>query len=168
MGGAKLISCPGSHLTSSRPCMACVRSCSVTMSDRRVISQCHMFCHNAWWCWRDTPDLLHISLIGKELCWGSFVVCVGMGRKIEVQETVKKAFNFLQAIFAPPSKWRPWHVSCLPFPRYPTAYWSLSENRSLSSTSVLSGVMSPRLCWLADASPRVHNIVTTLSDTRCA
>ena len=29
-------------------------------------------------------------------------------------------FNFFQAIFAPPSKWRPWHVPCLPYPRYAT------------------------------------------------
>ena len=45
----------------------------------------------------------------------------GMGRKIEVQETIHKNFDFCQAIFAPPSKWRPWHVPCLPYPRYATA-----------------------------------------------
>ena len=44
----------------------------------------------------------------------------GMGRKIEVQETVHKDFKFCQAIFAPPSKWRPWHVPCLPYPRCAT------------------------------------------------
>jgi len=64
-------------------------------------------CHNAWWCWRNTPDLLHISLLGKGLCWCSFAVCECMGRKIEVQETVKKAFIFFQTIFAPPVKVAP-------------------------------------------------------------
>ena len=34
-------------------------------------------------------------------------------------------FNFFQAIFAPPSKWRPWHVPCLLYLRYATAnIWS--------------------------------------------
>jgi len=44
-----------------------------------------------------------------------------MWRKTEVQETVKEAFNFFQTIFALLSKWRPWHVPCLPYPRYATA-----------------------------------------------
>ena len=78
------------------------------------------FCHNAWWCWRNTPDVLHIGVLGKRLCRCNFAVCEDMVRKIEVQETVKKAFNFLQAIFAPPPKWRPWHGPCLPYPRYAT------------------------------------------------
>jgi len=43
-----------------------------------------------------------------------------MGRKIDVQETANKDSNFCQAIFAPPSKWRPWQVQCLPYPRYAT------------------------------------------------
>jgi len=43
-----------------------------------------------------------------------------IGRKIEVQETVNKIFNFCQAIFAPPSKLRPCHVPCLSYPRYAT------------------------------------------------
>jgi len=40
-GGTKLVSWPGCHSTSLRPCMACERSCSVTMFDRRVMSQYH-------------------------------------------------------------------------------------------------------------------------------
>jgi len=44
------------------------------------------------------------------------------GAQIEVQETVNKYLNFSQAIFAPPSKWRPWHVPCLPHPRYTTDF----------------------------------------------
>jgi len=43
-----------------------------------------------------------------------------MGRKIEVKETVNKDFNFAKQFFRPPSKWRPWHVPCLPYPRYAT------------------------------------------------
>jgi len=50
----------------------------------------------------------------------------GMGRKIEVQETVHKDFYFCQAIFAPPSEWRPWHVPCLPYPRYATGIESIA------------------------------------------
>jgi len=41
----------------------------------------------------------------------------GMGRKIKVQDNIHNDFNFCQVIFAPPSKWRPWHV---PYPRYAT------------------------------------------------
>ena len=74
-GGAKLVSCPWCHLTSLRPCMACERSCSVTMSDRRVMSQYH--------------SLVIISIFSKQFC--------------------------------APSKWRPWHAPCLPYPRYATA-----------------------------------------------
>ena len=50
------------------------------------------------------------------LCWCSFGIwgCC-MGRKIEVQETVNEIFNICQAIFAPPSKWRPWHLPCQPY-----------------------------------------------------
>jgi len=46
-----------------------------------------------------------------------------MGRKIDVEETVKKYFNFCQVakqFLLPPSKWRPRHVPCLPYPRYAT------------------------------------------------
>jgi len=35
-----------------------------------------------------------------------------MGRKIEVQETVNKDFNFSKQFLRPPSKWRPCHVPC--------------------------------------------------------
>jgi len=50
-----------------------------------------------------------------------------MGHKIlEVQETVNKDFNFCQDIFAPPSKWRPWPVPCLPYPRYATDHYLCS------------------------------------------
>ena len=59
------------------------------------------FCHNVWWCWRNTPDLLHISLLGKWLCWCSFAVCEGIGRKIEVQETVKKLLIFSKQFLRP-------------------------------------------------------------------
>jgi len=45
-----------------------------------------------------------------------------MGRKIEVKENANKYFNFFLAFFAPPSKWRPWHVPCLPYPRYATEF----------------------------------------------
>jgi len=72
------------------------------------------FCHNAWWCWRSTPD-------ERALCCCSFAVCECIRRKREVQETVNKDFNFYQAIFAPLPKWRPWLVPCLPYPRYATA-----------------------------------------------
>jgi len=74
--------------------------------------------HNAWWGWRNRPDLLHITLLGKELCLCSFTVCECMGLRIEVQDSANKAFNSFQAILAHPSKWRPWHVPCLPCPRY--------------------------------------------------
>jgi len=47
-----------------------------------------------------------------------------MGRKIEFQETENKICNFCQAVFAPPSMWRPWHVPCLPYDRYATGYES--------------------------------------------
>jgi len=43
-----------------------------------------------------------------------------MGREIEVQETIHKDFNFAKQFLRPPSKWRPWHVPCLPCPRYAT------------------------------------------------
>jgi len=43
-----------------------------------------------------------------------------MGRIIEVKETAKKDFIFAKQFFRPPSKWRPWHVPCLPYPRYAT------------------------------------------------
>jgi len=42
------------------------------------------------------------------------------GAQIEVQQTVKKNLNVSHAVFAPPSKWRPWHVPCLTFRRYAT------------------------------------------------
>jgi len=44
-----------------------------------------------------------------------------MGRKIEVKEIVNKDFNFTEQFLRPPLKWRPWHVPCLPYPRYVTA-----------------------------------------------
>ena len=45
-----------------------------------------------------------------------------MGRKIKVQETVKKILSFAKQFLRPPSKWRPWHVPCLPYPRCATAF----------------------------------------------
>jgi len=42
-----------------------------------------------------------------------------MGRKIEVKRTVNKDFNFASS-FCDPSKWCPWHVPCLPYPRHAT------------------------------------------------
>jgi len=42
-GGTKLVYCPGPHLTSLCLCLAYERSCSVTMSDHRVMSQYHSF-----------------------------------------------------------------------------------------------------------------------------
>jgi len=44
-----------------------------------------------------------------------------MGRKLDVQGIVNKYFDFFPSNFPPPSKWRPWHVPCLPYPRYATA-----------------------------------------------
>jgi len=41
-----------------------------------------------------------------------------MGCKREIKETVKKDFNSVKQFFLPQSKWRPWHVPCLPYPRY--------------------------------------------------
>jgi len=43
-----------------------------------------------------------------------------MGREMKVEETASKIFDFCQAIFAPPSKWPPWHMPCLPYPIYAT------------------------------------------------
>jgi len=37
-------------------------------------------------------------------------------------------FHFFQAIFTPLSKWRPWHVPCLSYPRDPTVRWLLLAN----------------------------------------
>jgi len=42
------------------------------------------------------------------------------GAQIKVQETVHEDFNFAKEFLRPPSKWRPWHVPCLPYPRYAT------------------------------------------------
>jgi len=53
-----------------------------------------------------------------------------MGRKLEVKETVHKDFNFCKAIFAPPSKWRTWHVPCLPYPRYATGLASVPREKA--------------------------------------
>ena len=98
---------------------------------RNVWPSCYVtipqFCHNVSWCWHNTSDLLHISLVGKGLCWCSFEVCECMGRN-KGSRNCENAFNFFQAIFAPPSKWRPWHVLCLPYPIYATVcnqrpYW---------------------------------------------
>ena len=54
--------------------------------------------------------------------WCSFAVYECMGRKIQVQETVKKILSFAKQFLRPPSKWRPWHVPCLPYPRCATAF----------------------------------------------
>jgi len=91
------------------PCPTDVPASPVTMPQ---------FCHNPWWCWRDTPDLKYIRYRRAVLC--SFAVYGCMGHKIEIQEIVNKIFKFLPSNFAPPSKWRPWHVPCLPYPRYAT------------------------------------------------
>jgi len=57
-----------------------------------VLPSCYVklpqFYHTTWWCWRNTPGFLYISLLGKGLC------CAGMESKIEVQETVKKLLIF--------------------------------------------------------------------------
>jgi len=39
---------------------------------------------------------------------------------MEVKETVNKDFNFAKQFLRPSSKWRPWRVPCLPYPRYAT------------------------------------------------
>jgi len=43
-----------------------------------------------------------------------------MGRKTKVKETVNKDFNIAKQFLRPPSKWHPWHVPCLLYPRYVT------------------------------------------------
>jgi len=67
-----------------------------------------------------------------------------MGRKIEVQETVNKDFNFCRAIFAPPLKCRPRHVPCLLYPRNATDSISLaSEGNVLNPGKILRTMLSP-------------------------
>jgi len=81
------------------------------------------FCHNAWWCLRNTPEFSAWAywVRGWALYWCSCAVNACMGRKTEVQKSVNKYFNFFQAIFAPPSKWA--HGRChaidtpLPWPK---------------------------------------------------
>jgi len=94
--------------------MASERSCSVTMCDPRVLSQCHRFVIMV-----SGAGVTRLTYVLRAV---DAAVYECMGCKIEVQETVNKVFNFRQAIFAPPSKWRPWHMPCLPYPRYATAY----------------------------------------------
>jgi len=43
-----------------------------------------------------------------------------MGHKIEVKKTVNKDFSFAKQLLRPQSKWRPWHVPCLPYHRCAT------------------------------------------------
>ena len=45
------------------------------------------------------------------------------GAQIGVQEPVNQDFHFFHAIFAPPTKWRPWHVPCLPHSTYATDFY---------------------------------------------
>ena len=82
------------------------------------------FCHNAWWCWYNTPDLMRYV---RALCWCSFAVYECVGREIEVQGIVNEDFNFCKATFAPPSKWRPWHAPCLAYPIYATGSNYISD-----------------------------------------
>jgi len=72
------------------PCLACEDSCNVTIPQ---------FCH-AWWCWRNTPDLLHISQLGKRLCWCSFAVCECMERKWSFKKLSMK-LNFSKQFLRP-------------------------------------------------------------------
>jgi len=59
--------------------------------------------------------------IRRALYWCSCAINRCMGRKVEVEETASHKFWYLPNHFGPPSKWRPWHEPCLPYPRYATA-----------------------------------------------
>jgi len=51
----------------------------------------------------------------------------GMGLTIEVQQTIYiNIFIFDKLFLRPQSKWRPWHMPCLPYPRYATVCMSWS------------------------------------------
>jgi len=87
------------------------------MFDRRVMSQYHSFAIILGIVLSRYARLNQLDT--GALCWCNFAVCGCMGHKIEVQQTTN--INVCQWIFAPQSKWRPWHVPCLPYPRYAPA-----------------------------------------------
>ena len=49
----------------------------------------------------------------------------GMGRKMRFKKLYMKILIFAKQFLRPPSKWRPWHVPCLPYPRYASGNISL-------------------------------------------
>jgi len=80
------------------------------------------------------------------LCLCSFADYGCIESKIEVEETVNKNFDFSQAILAPPSKWRPWHVPCLPYPRYAIAGMTLQRTAWIRLNRLRTGVRRFRSC----------------------
>jgi len=77
--------------------MASERSCSVAMSDPRVMSQYRNFVIMLGGA-SNTPDVM---LQVRTRRWCSFAVHKCMGRKLEVNETVNKDFNFARQFLRP-------------------------------------------------------------------